>query len=423
MRDLYLTAVGVNEETKLGSTEPSTNGTAPGDARTADPNPPMNDDSGISSNSGSQQHERQSKIVHSLLDNVWSVLKALYSGARQEVNKYWGIATTRRLRNAAVAACTVNFCQQLSGINLLAFYGGTLFAHAQEGEAIDSHKIEIAMLYNFVFGLVNFLFCLPALHAIDRVGRRGMTLLTIPFMIVFMAVAAGCSRISDGDVMIPVLATFLYRKHDEAPLSKRFRPGRHRTPHLGANECSNSARCLLLPRSRPRPLHPSRRSFPPPVPRAGTSPPKPPGLFTKPPSHTTDTHNQGACLAIATNFLFAGLLAWFIPQLDIDHGITRTLGLFSGLNTVALLLIFFLVEETAGMRLEDLEAIFEYPKADFIRFQANHTLPWLWKALRTWPWSLDGMPSLVEVVRQERAEDELELQVVETNQSGVEGRD
>ncbi|KXX78963.1 putative polyol transporter 1 [Madurella mycetomatis] len=366
VRDLYLTAVGVNEETKLGSTEQSTNGTAPGDARTADPNPTMNDDSSISSSSGSQQHERRIKLVHSLLGNVWSALNALYSGARQEVKKYWEIATTRRLRNAAVAACTANFCQQLSGINILAFYGGTFFMHAQEDEASDSHKIKIAMLFNVVFGLINFLFCLPALHAIDRVGRRGMTLLTIPFMIVFMTMAAGCSSISNKDVMFPVLAIFLFLH------TAFYSPGLGPVPFTLAGEAF-------------------------------------PLQFREP----------GACLAIATNFLFAGLLAWFIPQLDIDHDITPVLGIFSGLNVVALLLIFFLVEETAGMRLEDLETVFEYPKVDFIRFQVNHTLPWLWNALRTWSWSLDGMPSLVEVVRQERAEDELELQVVERSQSGV----
>jgi hypothetical protein len=87
-----------------------------------------------------------------------------------------------------------------------------------------------------------------------------------------------------------------------------------------------------------------------------------------------------------------------VPQLVERAGNKGTLGLFSGLNVVAFLLIFFLVEETARLRLEDLKTVFEYPKWKFIDFQVNETVPWFWNWVRRKK-SLDDMPQLVEVVR------------------------
>ncbi|KAF3357672.1 hypothetical protein VdG1_05775 [Verticillium dahliae VDG1] len=46
------------------------------------------------------------------------------------------------------------------------------------------------------------------------------------------------------------------------------------------------------------------------------------------------------------------------------------LGLFSGLNVVAFVLVFFLLEETKRRSLEDLDTVFEHSKRDFARHQA-----------------------------------------------------
>lgn len=42
------------------------------------------------------------------------------------------------------------------------------------------------------------------------------------------------------------------------------------------------------------------------------------------------------------------------------------LGLFSGLNLVAFSLVFFLVEETRRVSLEDLDEVFKNPKKKFV---------------------------------------------------------
>lgn len=54
----------------------------------------------------------------------------------------------------------------------------------------------------------------------------------------------------------------------------------------------------------------------------------------------------------------------------------RALGIFSGLNLAAFILVFFLVEETKQHSLEELDLIFEVPKSKFIRFQLLEYLPW-----------------------------------------------
>lgn len=52
------------------------------------------------------------------------------------------------------------------------------------------------------------------------------------------------------------------------------------------------------------------------------------------------------------------------------------LGLFSGLNLLALALVFLLVEETKRRSLEDLDLVFAVRKSEFIKHQLTQYLPW-----------------------------------------------
>lgn len=92
------------------------------------------------------------------------------------------------------------------------------------------------------------------------------------------------------------------------------------------------------------------------------------------------------------NLFFAGILAWFYPLLDgalSEHGKPGenpkggggALGIFSGFNVVAFVLIYFLVEETKQRSLEDLEQIYNVGKRKFARYQATVHLPYI---LRRW---------------------------------------
>ncbi|WZH50326.1 MFS domain-containing protein [Fusarium acuminatum] len=193
--------------------------------------------------------------------------------------QYWRILKRRRLRNAAITTGIVALSQQLSGINLMAFYGGTTLVGIKPGEQPTEDSISKAMLYNLIFGLLNFLFCLPAIHSIDVLGRRKILLFTIPGMAIGLMAAAGAS------------------------------------------------------------------------------------------------------LAISINLIFAGLLAWLQPLLVAGINFGGTLGVFAGLNVVAFVLIFLLVEETSGVPLESLGRVFNEPKRDLFRFQVLDFLPWLGKFL------------------------------------------
>lgn len=57
-------------------------------------------------------------------------------------------------------------------------------------------------------------------------------------------------------------------------------------------------------------------------------------------------------------------------------GSSGALGLFSGLNVVAFILVLLLVEETKRHSLEELDVIFDVPKIRFIRFQLFRYIPW-----------------------------------------------
>jgi len=60
-------------------------------------------------------------------------------------------------------------------------------------------------------------------------------------------------------------------------------------------------------------------------------------------------------------------------------GNAGTLGLFSGFNVVAFVLVFLLVPETAKLSLEDLDMIFAVSLRDFMNFQVKEYLPWFFK--------------------------------------------
>ncbi|OPB36848.1 hypothetical protein A0O28_0059280 [Trichoderma guizhouense] len=85
----------------------------------------------------------------------------------------------------------------------------------------------------------------------------------------------------------------------------------------------------------------------------------------------------GASWAIAINLGFAGILSIVYPSVNAGLKAIGALGLFSGLNIVALVMVFLLVEETKRRTLEELDHIFAVSKRKFMRFQVFEYLPWL----------------------------------------------
>lgn len=90
--------------------------------------------------------------------------------------------TVRRNRNGALGAWVVMFMQQFCGINVIAYYSSSIF--------VESNLSEIkAMLASWGFGMINFLFAIPAFYTIDTFGRRNLLLTTFPLMALFLLMA------------------------------------------------------------------------------------------------------------------------------------------------------------------------------------------------------------------------------------------
>ncbi|KJZ76758.1 hypothetical protein HIM_03635 [Hirsutella minnesotensis 3608] len=250
------------------------------------------------------------------LDSHATLSPGFFWVIRDFVSQFLQLFQQRRLYNALISTSTVNLAQQLCGVNVLAFYSGNLFN--------DSGNDKLAaMAYSLGFGAINFLFALPAIKSIDTLGRRRWLLLTLPFMALFMLGAGLAGLIVDETTRKGVTALFLYL------FAVGYSPGLGPIPFTLASE-----------------------SFP------------------------LSHREAGTACAIFTNLFFAGLLAIFYPSIDAGMGQTRSLGLFSGFNLVALVLVYLFVEETKGRSLEDLDQIFAVSKRKFMRFQVLEYGPW-----------------------------------------------
>ncbi|KAM5341685.1 hypothetical protein ACJ41O_014716 [Fusarium nematophilum] len=239
---------------------------------------------------------------------------------RLSVNQYRPLFTKRRLRNALWSSCTVALAQQLCGINVFAFYSNGLFSQ---------FGVEKSMLYTLGFGLVNFVCAFPAMKSIDTIGRRRWLVSTLPVMALLLMASAISFGLDKGESS-PSTPGIVFIYFFVAAYS----------PGLG-----------------PIPFTLASESFP------------------------LKNREAGTSVAISINLLFAGLLTILLPKMDKTLEISGTLGFFSGMNLVAWFLIFFFVEETKQLSLEELDLIFDQPKRRFARFELEKRLPYVMRRL------------------------------------------
>ncbi|KAJ7136496.1 hypothetical protein C8R43DRAFT_1020410 [Mycena crocata] len=119
------------------------------------------------------QAARDLYYIHVLLEAE----KEVVSG-RHRLWEMWSIA---RNRNAAIASFIVMFGQQFCGVNVIAYYSSTVFFQSGFSRVAS-------LLSSFGFGLINFLFALPAVFTIDTFGRRNLLLFTFPFMAICLLI-------------------------------------------------------------------------------------------------------------------------------------------------------------------------------------------------------------------------------------------
>ncbi|PWW73603.1 hypothetical protein C7212DRAFT_365721 [Tuber magnatum] len=88
------------------------------------------------------------------------------------------VITIPRNSHALQASLVIMIMQQFCGVGILAYGTGTSYK-----------SIRRALLGRMGFGIINFLFALPAVRTIDTFGRRNLLLFTFPLMALCMAIA------------------------------------------------------------------------------------------------------------------------------------------------------------------------------------------------------------------------------------------
>lgn len=116
----------------------------------------------------------------------------------------WEIMTVPRLRRAMVSSAIIVISQQFSGVNIMAFYSSTIFSQA-------GYSVKVSLLASMGYGLVMFVFALPAVWTMDTFGRRNLLLFTFPNM-AWCLLGAGLSFLLpfDSNARVPLIAFFIY---------------------------------------------------------------------------------------------------------------------------------------------------------------------------------------------------------------------
>ncbi|KAK2807921.1 hypothetical protein FQN50_005163 [Emmonsiellopsis sp. PD_5] len=236
---------------------------------------------------------------------------------RTYIRRLGELFTIPRIRRATLAAHTVMIAQQMCGINVIAFYSSTIFV-----EADTSPKL--ALVGSLGYGMVNFVFSLPAILTIDTFGRRSLLLFTFPQMAWTLLAAGLCFKIDKQQTAHKALiAFFIYL------FTAFYSPGEGPVPFTYSAE-----------------------------------------VF--PLSH----RELGMTWSVVTNLMWAAVVSITFPAHLRAWGATGTFGFYAAMNIVALIMIFLFVPETKRRTLEELDNDFAVPLTSFMKFRATKALPY-----------------------------------------------
>ncbi|KAJ3950614.1 uncharacterized protein N0V96_001764 [Colletotrichum fioriniae] len=216
--------------------------------------------------------------------------------------------TVRRNRNAMIASETVMIMQQFCGVNVIAYYSSEIFLAAEFSEVS-------ALSASLGFGIINWLFALPAFYTIDTFGRRNLLLTTFPLMAICLFFTGFSFYIPTNPAKIACIALGVYL------FGMVYSPG-----------------------EGPVPFTYSAEAYP---------------LYIRP---------IGMSLATATTWFFNFILAVTWPSLQTAFTPTGAFGWYGGWNILGFFLVLFLLPETKEKTLEELDAVFSVPLRTFARY-------------------------------------------------------
>jgi SP family arabinose:H+ symporter-like MFS transporter len=147
--------------------------------------------------------ERASVVLHQISpeSNTEAALEEIASAIAEEDGTYRELLS-HALRKPLVLTIMLAIIQQVTGINTVLYYGSIVFAEHTGASASQ------AIGLNVLVGLVNLLFTVVALLAIDRLGRRPLLLTATAGMGLCLAGFAAMLRYLPGHstlLLVPVL--------------------------------------------------------------------------------------------------------------------------------------------------------------------------------------------------------------------------
>ncbi|AOA65193.1 Putative myo-inosiltol transporter [Komagataella phaffii CBS 7435] len=221
------------------------------------------------------------------------------------------MVVVRRNRNGAMGAGIVMFMQQFCGINVIAYYSSSIFVESGFTETS-------ALLASWGFGMINWLFALPAVFTIDLAGRRTLLLITFPLMSMMLLLAGFSFWIPEENekarVGVVSLGIYLF--------AAIYSSGEGPVPFTYSAECA--------------PLY---------------------------------IRDVVMSFATATCWFFNSVLALTWPSLKNAFKVQGAFGFYAAWNIVGFFLVLMFLPETKGLTLEELDDVFDVPTWQHASYQ------------------------------------------------------
>ncbi|KAG7090877.1 hypothetical protein E1B28_009958 [Marasmius oreades] len=229
-------------------------------------------------------------------------------------NRLFELFTVPRNRRATTASFIVMFMQQFCGINVIAYYSTNIFVQAKFTELQ-------ALVASWGFGMINWLFAIPAIYTIDTFGRRNLLLTTFPLMAIFLLMTGFAFWIpfdpnNPHGARIAVVALGIYL------FAMAYSPG-----------------------EGPVPFTYSAEAFP---------------LYVR---------DIGMSFATAILWFFNFILALTWPRLQGAFKPQGAFGWYAAWNVIGFIAVLFFVPETKALSLEELDQVFSVPTHTHAAYQ------------------------------------------------------
>ncbi|MCJ1280731.1 hypothetical protein MMC26_000048 [Xylographa opegraphella] len=231
------------------------------------------------------------------------------------------LITIPRNRRALIGSEIVMFMQQFCGVNVIAYYSSQIFVDAQFTEVS-------ALAASLGFGIINFVFAIPAIYTIDTFGRRNLLLTTFPLMSLFLFFTGFSFLIPEATMhtaRIACIALGIYL--------------------FGV---------VYSPGEGPVPFTYSAEAYP---------------LYIRP---------LGMSLATATTWFFNFVLSITWPSLETAFTTTGAFCWYAAWNIVGFFAVLFFLPETKGKTLEELDQVFGMPTHAHAAYGARQ-IPYFFK--------------------------------------------